>query len=161
MFFKHSNYGSSRPEVFCKKSVVRNFTKYTRKHLYQSLFFNNVAGLWPATLLKKRLWHRCFLVNFAKFPRTPFLTEHFWWLLLFSWHISNANEICEITNAFLQAIWKSYTQYLRIYYAHSYSLIKSFDRAMKSISQDCQVIQISFWWTWKNLSLYLKNLILL
>ena len=25
------------------------------------------------TLLKKRLWHRCFPVNFAKFLRTPFL----------------------------------------------------------------------------------------
>ena len=24
-------------------------------------------------LLKKRPWHRCFLVNFAKFARTPFL----------------------------------------------------------------------------------------
>ena len=27
----------------------------------------------PATLLKKRLWHRCFPVNFAKFWRTLFL----------------------------------------------------------------------------------------
>ena len=27
--------------------------------------------LMPATLLKKRLWHRCFPVNFAKFLRTP------------------------------------------------------------------------------------------
>ena len=26
-----------------------------------------------ATLLKKRLWRRCFPVNFAKFLRTPFL----------------------------------------------------------------------------------------
>ena len=26
-----------------------------------------------ATLLKKRLWHRCFPVDFAKFLRTPFL----------------------------------------------------------------------------------------
>ena len=25
----------------------------------------------PATLIKKRLWHRCFLVNFGKFLRTP------------------------------------------------------------------------------------------
>ena len=25
----------------------------------------------PATLLEKSLWHRCFSVNFAKFPRTP------------------------------------------------------------------------------------------
>ena len=46
-------------------------------------FFNKVAGLRPATLLKKRLWHRCFPVNFAKFLRTPFLTEHLWWLLLY------------------------------------------------------------------------------
>ena len=36
-------------------------------------FLNKVAGLSPATLLKKRLWHRCFPLNFAKFSRTPFL----------------------------------------------------------------------------------------
>ena len=29
---------------------------------------------WPATLLK-RIWHKCFPVNFAKFLRTPFFTE--------------------------------------------------------------------------------------
>ena len=26
----------------------------------------------PTTLSKKRLWHSCFPVNFAKFPRVPF-----------------------------------------------------------------------------------------
>ena len=31
------------------------------------------AGLRPATLLKERLWHRCFPVNFAKFLGTLFL----------------------------------------------------------------------------------------
>ena len=30
----------------------------------------------PGTLLKKRLWHMCFPVNYAKFLRTPFFTEH-------------------------------------------------------------------------------------
>ena len=35
----------------------------------------------PATL-KKRLWHRCFPVNFVKFLRTPILLEHLQWLLL-------------------------------------------------------------------------------
>ena len=30
-------------------------------------------GLRPATLLKKRLWHRCFPVYFSKFLRTLFL----------------------------------------------------------------------------------------
>ena len=37
----------------------------------------------PATLLKKRLWHWCFPVNFTIFLRTPFYIEHLWWLLLF------------------------------------------------------------------------------
>ena len=36
----------------------------------------------PATLLKKRLWHRCFAMKFAKFLRTTFFAEHLWWLLL-------------------------------------------------------------------------------
>ena len=59
----------------------------------QSLSCNKVAGpacnfikketlARPSTLLKKRLWHRCFPVNFEKFLRTPFLIEHLWWLLL-------------------------------------------------------------------------------
>ena len=36
---------SSRPEVFYKKGVLRNFVKFIGKHLYQGLFFNKVAGL--------------------------------------------------------------------------------------------------------------------
>ena len=75
-------FRSSRPEVLCKKGVLRNFTKFTGKHLCQSLFLNKVAGLRPATLLKKRLWHRCFSVNFVRFLRTPFSIEYLWWLLL-------------------------------------------------------------------------------
>ena len=40
---------------------------FSGKHLCQSLFFNKEG---PATLLKKRLWYRCFPVNFTKFLRT-------------------------------------------------------------------------------------------
>ena len=61
------------PKVFCKKGVLINFAKFIVKHLCQSLFFNKVAGLRPETLLKRRLWHRCFPMNIAKFLRTPFL----------------------------------------------------------------------------------------
>ena len=68
--------------MFFEKGVLRNFTKFTRKHLRQSLFFNKFAGLRPATLLEKRLQRRFFPVNFVKFLRTPFLIEHLWWLLL-------------------------------------------------------------------------------
>ena len=69
-------------EMFCKKGVLKNFAKSKGKHLCQSLFFNKVAGLRSATLLKKRLWYKCFPVNFVKLLRTPFYIEHLWWLLL-------------------------------------------------------------------------------
>ena len=59
--------------MFSKKSVLSNFTgKFTGKHLCHSLFFDKVVGLRPATLLKKRLSHRCFPVYFVKFVKTPF-----------------------------------------------------------------------------------------
>ena len=77
----------------CKKGVLKNFAKFTEKHLCQSLFFNKVR---PATLLKKRLWHRCFPVNFAKFSRTHFFIEHLRWLLL-SCQTSMMKLLCEIS----------------------------------------------------------------
>ena len=77
-YFTHCR--SSRRELFCKKGVLRNLAKFTGKHLWQSL--QTRKSLRPATLLKKRLWRRCFPVNFAKFRRTPFLIEHLRWLLL-------------------------------------------------------------------------------
>ena len=75
--FKQANFEdiknrSSHQRCYVRKGVLRNFTKFTGKHLCQSLFFNKVAGFRPVTLLKKRLWHRCFPVNFVKFLRTPF-----------------------------------------------------------------------------------------
>ena len=61
-----------------KKVVLGNFAKLTGKRLCQSLFFNKVAGLRSATLLKKTLWHRFFPANLAKFLGTPFFIEHLW-----------------------------------------------------------------------------------
>ena len=61
---------SSHRRCSVRKGVLRNFSKFRGKHLCQSLFFNKAAGL-PATLLKKRLWHRCFPMSFVKFLRTP------------------------------------------------------------------------------------------
>ena len=65
---------SSHQRCSVRKGVLRNFTKFTGKHLCQSLM--------PATLLKKRLRHRCFPVNFVKFLRTPFSKNTSWRLLL-------------------------------------------------------------------------------
>ena len=47
--------------VLLKKVVVRSFAKFTGNRP------------WPATLLKKRLWHRCFPVNFEKLLKIPCL----------------------------------------------------------------------------------------
>ena len=57
---------SSHSRFSMTKVVLENFIKFTGKHLR------------PATLLKERLWHRCFPVNSAKFLRTPYLQNTFW-----------------------------------------------------------------------------------
>ena len=62
----HPNKGhilnrSSRQRCSVKEGVLRNFAKFTGKHLCQSLFFNKDAGLRPATLLKRDSGARVFL----------------------------------------------------------------------------------------------------
>ena len=70
---------SSRPEVFCKKGVLRNFAKFTRKHLCQIFFLISCKPRLTYNFIKKETLTR---VNFAKILRTPFFIEHLWWLLL-------------------------------------------------------------------------------
>ena len=65
--FKLATWTTVRGVLRMKKGVLRNFTKFTVKHLCHSLR--------PATLLNKRLWYRCFTLNFAKFLGTPFLQK--------------------------------------------------------------------------------------
>ena len=58
--------------MFCKKGAHRIHRKMPGP---ESLFYK-FTGLSPATLLKKRLWHKCFPVNFVKFLRALFFIEH-------------------------------------------------------------------------------------
>ena len=51
--------------------VPENFKKFTEEHLCLSLL-NEIAGLQAGSLFKKRLWHRCFSVNFAKYLKHLF-----------------------------------------------------------------------------------------
>ena len=73
---------NSHQRCSMKKGVLWNFTEFTVKHLCQSLSFHKVAELRPVTLLNKRIWHRCFPVNFTRFLKTSFLKENLRWLLL-------------------------------------------------------------------------------
>ena len=65
-----------------KKGVLKNFAKFTGKHVCQSPLFNQVAGLRPATLQKERLWHRCFFCELCEIFKNTFFTEHLWTTLV-------------------------------------------------------------------------------
>ena len=79
-------------ERFCKKGVLRNFTKFTWKYLCWSLFFNKIAGLRPKTLLKRDSNTVVFRWILCSVLRTPFFTEPLWRLLLYKkklWLVPN------------------------------------------------------------------------
>ena len=67
------NVRSSHRRCSVKIGAPRNFANSPENTCVRVSFFNEVAGLRPAASLKKKLWHRCFPVNFAKFLRTPVL----------------------------------------------------------------------------------------
>ena len=54
----HENIRGSQQTLSMKIGVLKNLANFTGKHLCQ-----------PPILLKKRFWHWCFLVNFAKFRK--------------------------------------------------------------------------------------------
>ena len=77
----HFLYKSNGPEVFCKKVFLKILQNSQENPCVRVSFLIKLQA--PlATLLKKRLWHRCFPVNFAKFLRTLFFAEHLRWLFL-------------------------------------------------------------------------------
>ena len=59
-------------KVFYKKSVPINFGKVTRRHLCQSLFFNNVADLRPTTFLKIKTLAQVFFCEVLEIFKNTF-----------------------------------------------------------------------------------------
>ena len=64
--------------MFCKKVVVKNFAKFTEKHLCQNLFFNKAAVKCHAcNFIKKEplvqlfSWEFCEIFKNSFFYRTP------------------------------------------------------------------------------------------
>ena len=66
---------------FVKRGVLRNFTKFTGKHLCQSLFFNKVAGQ-ACNFIKKETLAQVLSCEFREISKNTFFTEHLRWLLL-------------------------------------------------------------------------------
>ena len=70
-----------------EKVVLKSVAKFTGQQLCRSFFFYKVAGWKTATLLKRRLQHRFFPVNFAEFFYGTPLCDCFCiqYELLYSW----------------------------------------------------------------------------
>ena len=66
---------------FLLMAALKHFARFTGKYMYQSLFLHKVSVQGTSTLLKKRLWSRCFPVNFAKLLSAPYF-KHRRWLVL-------------------------------------------------------------------------------
>ena len=58
----------SEPEVFFKKSVLKNVINFTGKHLC----------LKASSFIKKRLQYRCFPMKFVTFLKNAYVQEHLW-----------------------------------------------------------------------------------
>ena len=63
------------PDVFNKKGVLRNFVKFTGKHLCQSLFLNKVEVL--CNFIKETL-AQVFSRGFCEISKNTFFTEQLW-----------------------------------------------------------------------------------
>ena len=59
--------------MFCEKDVFRNFTKFTGKHLWESL---NFVG--EPILFKKETLAQVFSCEFCEISKKAFFTEHLW-----------------------------------------------------------------------------------
>ena len=77
-FFKAIlQYRSSRLEVFSKKEILRNFTKFTRKHLCQNVFFNKVVETEARNFILKRTLTQVFSCEFCEISLNTFSCRAF------------------------------------------------------------------------------------
>ena len=61
LYITSSKCRSRNSEALKKIGLLKNFTKFTGKHLCWNLFLNKVQAWSTATLLKQKLRHRCFM----------------------------------------------------------------------------------------------------
>ena len=66
---------SSHRRYFVKTGGLKNYAKFTRKHLCWSLVFRKVAGL---RLAKKETPTQVFSCEFCEIFKNTFFTEHLW-----------------------------------------------------------------------------------
>ena len=71
--FHCKNNRNSHWRCYVKECAFKNFTNFTEKHQYQSLFLKKATDLQVCNFIKKKLQCRCFPVKLVKFQRTSTL----------------------------------------------------------------------------------------
>ena len=129
---------SKLPIICCVKLLNLFLTEFmlrcTRNNLlklhlqidFKLLFSSRLLVLSRATLLKKRLWHMCFPVNFAKFLRTRFFTEHLWLLLLYYFDFGKSRWYRSVSIVVGVSFWCNYLYFLVLFTKTIYSIYSSF-----------------------------------
>ena len=69
---------SSHRACSVRKNVLRNFAKFTGKHLCQSLFFNKVGKPQACNFVKKETLAQVFSCEFCEISKNSFFAEHLW-----------------------------------------------------------------------------------
>ena len=131
--------------MFCKNSVFRNFTNFTGKHLYQSLFLNKVPGLY--NFIEKKTLAQMFSCEFCEISKNIFLHKTLWWLFL----IYNIEEVLlhemEKKNSFiidllgLRSFYKSFKSFKLINIGATHLTTLSHATKMIEISQQTFVFR--------------------
>ena len=142
---------SSHRSCSVEKGVLRNFAKFTGKHLCH-LFFNKIA-------LKKRLWHtHVFSCEFCKLSKNTFFVEHLWATasVFILWINSLKRELQQQTPGFhrkSKEVLKSDSHLPKksLFYLLQWKLLKNDEKSflfhIKSslLSQDIQILVLTFW----------------
>ena len=68
--------------VILRCSVKKVFLEISQNLQEKTCARVSFLGLRPATLLKQRLWHRCFSCEYYEISKNTFFKEHLQWLLL-------------------------------------------------------------------------------
>ena len=152
-------------EVFLKNSqnsqgntCARTSFLHVRVHIRGLLYAERLA-----MLLKKRLWHRCFHVNFVNFLREPFLQNTsdgcFWqnrhaqypsetFFSIFIVHLNISSQLCSASfvkfSCFSQLFWHAFLDYfsnIHFYHLYSTNLVPQFQEA-SLIPENC--FQLSY-----------------
>ena len=87
----HTQFRSSHRRCSVRKGVLRNFAKFTRKHLCQSLFLTKLQAS-ACNFIKKEALAQVFSCKFCKISKNTFFIEHLW---------ATASDSCSIPFTFI------------------------------------------------------------